>query len=77
LTQETRVPNSFDDVASTIHQSLDAGAKPEEAVGYWECFASLVAVGWTDTAVDLAGLSSELERALKTISEHDLLVPSG
>ena len=36
----------------------DAGAKPEEAPGYWECFASLAALGWTDAAVDLAALHS-------------------
>ena len=39
----------------------DADARkrhPEDAAGYWECFASLVAVGWVDAAVDLVGLHS-------------------
>jgi nuclear pore complex protein Nup85 len=35
-----------------------AGAAPEEAPGFWECFASMVAVGWTEAAVDLAMLHS-------------------
>ena len=30
--------------------------RPERAEGYWPCFASLVALGWTDAATDLLGM---------------------
>ena len=31
---------------------------PEDATGYWSCFCALVALGWTDAAVDLVHLHS-------------------
>lgn len=31
---------------------------PEDASQYWSCFTSLVALGWTDAAIDLVGLHS-------------------
>jgi hypothetical protein len=38
--------------------SSEFARKPEDAANYWGCFKALVALGWTDAAVDLAHLHS-------------------
>jgi len=38
--------------------TLRASARPEEELGYWDMIVTMVAVGWTDAAVDLIGMHS-------------------
>ena len=45
-------------VGALLAAIQQAGPKPEAAPGFWECFASMVAVGWTDPAIDLLMLHS-------------------
>ena len=46
------------DIAAVADEKNDECKKPEDAANYWDCFKALVALGWTDAAVDLAHLHS-------------------
>lgn len=60
-----RLRATLTDIAAVADENASANAgviedarKPEDAAGYWSCFCALVALGWTDAAVDLAHLHS-------------------
>jgi nuclear pore complex protein Nup85 len=45
-------------IGALVAAIQSAGPTPEEAPGFWECFASMVAMGWTEAAIDLVMLHS-------------------
>jgi len=55
------LPERLRELVGAIGDAAGEGRGAETASGYWECFASLVAVGWNDAAIDLIHLHSTWE----------------